>query len=68
MFACDVCEKAIPDGETMWSVNVHREVFEDGAITVLEAASCWVFCEDCANLRDFPNMQVPFKNFINRKP
>jgi hypothetical protein len=58
-FICSICEKFILAGETMWSVNVHREVSDDGAITVLDADSIYIFCEDCAQHRDFLNISIP---------
>jgi len=61
MFECLACKKEIPDGETMWSVNVHREVVKGGAITVLEADCYWVFCEDCAKVRDLSKVKIPMK-------
>ena len=38
-FTCSECHRVIPEGEPMWSVDVNHEVFEDGAITVLEGSS-----------------------------
>jgi len=58
---CSICKKEIPDGETMWSINVNREVVEGGAITVLEADCYWIFCEDCAKDRDLSNVTMPLK-------
>ena len=61
-FICSDCERFILAGETMWSVNVHHEVWEDVAITVLDARSAFVFCEECANRRDFLKVLIPIKN------
>ena len=58
---CD-CQKRIYPGETCWSVDVHREMLEEGmTITVLEATGVLVYCEDCASTRDFEQIAVPFK-------
>jgi hypothetical protein len=60
-FVCSDCERFILAGETMWSVNVHHEVCEDFSITVLDAKSEFVFCEECASRRDFSNVLIPTK-------
>ena len=46
----------------MWSVNIHHEVIEDDAITVLSADCVQTFCESCALARDFPKTEVPLKS------
>ena len=46
----------------MWSVNVHHEVSENSATTVLDAKSAYIFCEGCARQRDFDNILIPLKN------
>ena len=61
-FICSICEGFIFDGETMWSVNVHHETSENWVITVLEAKSANIFCEDCASQRDFDNILIPLKD------
>ena len=61
-FICSICEGFILDGETMWSVNVHHEVSENSATTVLDAKSAYIFCEGCARQRDFDNILIPLKN------
>jgi hypothetical protein len=58
-FICSICDKFILAGETMWSVNVHHEVSEDGTITVLDAESLYVFYEDCAQDHNFSNISIP---------
>jgi hypothetical protein len=58
-FTCVDCHRSILGREPMWSVNVHREVFEDGAISVLQADCHLVLCEDCAAGRDFGRVHVP---------
>jgi hypothetical protein len=45
----------------MWSVNVHREVLEGGAISVQQADCYCVFCDTCGRKRDFLNMTIPLK-------
>jgi hypothetical protein len=67
-FICSDCEKFILAGETMWSVNVHHEVWEDVSITVLDARSAFVFCEECASRRDFSNVLIPIKKIGSLKP
>jgi hypothetical protein len=66
-FICSICEGFIFDGETMWSVNVQHEVSENWVITVLDANSAYVFCEECAKHRDFANILIPIKNERNEK-
>ena len=63
-FRCVDCDKLIADGEPMWSVNVNREVFEDGAITVLQADSYKVYCEECAQSLDFLGIHIPRKPLV----
>ena len=59
---CSECLKRIYTGETCWSVNVHREMPEEGmTIGVIEATGTLVYCEDCTNIRDFAQIAVPFK-------
>ena len=60
-FICFECDGVIPDGVPMWSINLHREVYGDGVITVLEADCVFVFCEKCAKLKDFTKIHVPNK-------
>jgi hypothetical protein len=60
-FICSSCNKSIFSGETMWSINVHREVDERGGLTVLLADCIYLFCEDCAKQYDFNNISVPMK-------
>ena len=61
VFHCRDCGKGIEDGEKMWSVNIHCETMDGGAITVHQA-DChnYVFCENCANRRDFRRIEIPF--------
>jgi hypothetical protein len=58
-FTCVDCRRSILEGEPMWSVNVHREIFENGAISVLQADCYLVLCEPCAAKRDFGRVHVP---------
>ena len=60
-FPCDGCDKPIPEGTPMWSVNVHKEVYEAGAISVLQANSTKVFCEECADKLDFSSIEIKHK-------
>lgn len=60
-FTCVDCHRSILERESMWSVNVHREVFEDGAISVLQADCYLVLCEACAGKRDFNRVVVPLR-------
>lgn len=60
-FPCDGCAKDIKKGEKMWSVNLYEEVWDGGAITVLDAYSAFIFCEKCAAKKDFENITVPDK-------
>ena len=62
VFRCRDCGKGIEDGEKMWSVNIHCETMDDGAMTVHQA-DCYnyVFCETCASRRDFRHMEIPLK-------
>ncbi len=61
-FICSICEGFIFDGESMWSVNIHHEISENWLITVLDAKSVYVFCEECSKQRDFDNILIPIKN------
>ena len=63
-FLCSNCDKFILAGEKMWSVNVHHEVEKDGAITVLDAKSVYVYCENCAKQHDFMKISIPNKNHL----
>ena len=59
---CSECQKKIYPGEPCWSVNIHREMVEEGmTTTVIEATGALVYCEDCASKRDFGQIAVPFK-------
>ena len=60
-FRCMDCGVVVHDGQSMWSVNVHREVFVDGAITVHEADCYKLFCDACGRKRDFLHMAIPLK-------
>ncbi len=60
-FKCRICGMSIGEGESMWSVNVHREVLDGGAITVQEADCYWVFCNACGQKRDFLHMTIPLR-------
>jgi hypothetical protein len=46
-------------GETAWTVNVNHESFDGEAIDVLEAVCVLIYCEECAEKRDFSQIQVP---------
>ena len=59
---CYNCNRLIPDGEPMWSVNVHREAFSDGMFTVYNADCYKVYCDACGRRYDFSNIHIPFKN------
>jgi len=59
---CSECKKQIAQGETVWTVNVHRELLGDDSILVLESDRSKVFCEDCAESRDFSRLTVPLKS------
>ena len=61
-FICSICEGFIFDGESMWSITVHHAVSQNWVITVLDAKSEYVFCEKCAQQRDFANILIPNKN------
>jgi len=58
---CTICTNKIPDGESMWSVNIHKEIANGVIIKVLEAESYWIFCEDCAKERDLSKVTIPMK-------
>ncbi len=58
---CSECLKRINEGETCWSINVHREMPEKGSIRVIEVTGSLVYCEDCASIRDFQRIAVPLK-------
>ncbi len=60
-FPCDGCDKPILAGTPMWSVNVHKEVYEDGVINVLMANSAKIFCEECAESLDFSSIEIKRK-------
>jgi hypothetical protein len=61
-FPCSGCGNFIMEGKKIWSINLHQEVWEDGAITVLDAYSAFIFCEKCAVRKDFEKIIVPDKN------
>ena len=63
---CSDCERFIFTGDTMWSVNVHHEVYEDVVITVLDAKSVYVYCEECANRRDLCRALIPTRGKKDR--
>ena len=56
---CSVCSRTIPDGESMWTVNIHEETLHGNEVTVIDAATYVVFCRDCQGDFDFPNVSVP---------
>ncbi len=60
-FPCDGCGKYIGVGKEMWSVNLNQEIWEDGAITVLDAYAAFTFCEKCAAKKDFEKITIPDK-------
>ena len=49
---CCECGKQIREAEPMRSVSFNREIFEDGAITVLESDVVYISCEDCATVTE----------------
>lgn len=59
---CSECESIVMSGERFWSVNLHQEVYEEGTITVLQARTSLLFCENCATMMDFEKIIVPKKN------
>ena len=59
---CSECESIIKSGEKYWSINLHQEVYEEGAITVLQALNSRNFCENCATIMDFEKIIVPKKD------
>ena len=62
---CYECEREIAPNELYWSVNLHRESFEDGIIRVQQATAVAVFCEACAGKRDLDQIYVPLKQGRN---
>lgn len=58
-FRCTECGGVIPDGATMWSVNIHQERFEDGGLSVLQADCYHVFCGDCAVIKAWNKVSIP---------
>ena len=60
-FPCSECKKTIPDGTPMWSINLQYETFVEGAITVHEANSVFIFCKECADTKDFSKITVSVK-------
>ena len=56
---CDACGRGIPDGESMWTVEVKEEVQEDRVTTVRDATVWVVYCRDCRGDFDFPRVSVP---------
>ncbi len=44
LFKCGTCGKEVRDGETYWSINLHKETLEEDAITVDEADMIGGYC------------------------
>ena len=65
---CHECEAVIKGKEPYWSVNVHKERFEQGAVEVMQATAVAVFCDSCASKRDLYQIHVPFKRGHNGSP
>ena len=59
-FVCSACGRSIPEGESMWTVNIHEEVLQGNEITVLDAATHLVYGRECQSAFDFPNVSVPW--------
>jgi hypothetical protein len=58
-YRCGHCGKGVPDGESMWTVNVHEEVVSGDSIEVLDAETVQVYCGDCRGLFDLGRVQIP---------
>ena len=58
-YICNACGRTVPEGESMWTVNIHKEVLQGNEITVHDAETYLVFCRDCQGDFDFPNVSVP---------
>lgn len=59
---CLDCHRGILKREPMWSVNVHRETYEGGGLSVLQADCYLVLCEACAGKWDFDRVVVPLRS------
>jgi len=59
---CSECESIVKSGEKFWSINLHQEVYENGTITVFDALTSKIFCENCAAMMDFEEIFVPRKD------
>ena len=60
--SCSHCSKNIEDNEVHYSINFHKEVYEAGAMTVLQADGVLAYCSKCADLFDFTKIAVPLKD------
>ena len=68
-FFCSACDMAIQNGESMWTVNIHEEVFDGDEITVLGAETFLTWCRDCQADFDFESLDVPrFREGDPRRP
>ena len=59
---CFHCDKEIEEDENHFTINLHKERVEGGAITVLSADSVKIYCSKCAELYDFDKISVPLKD------
>jgi len=60
--SCSHCNKNIDENEKYYTINYYKEVFEFGAVTVIEADNIKVYCLKCAALFDFAKISVPLKD------
>jgi len=61
---CFKCGKNIDENEIHYTINLHKEVFESGGVSVIEADTIKVYCLQCAELFDFNSISVPLKKDI----
>jgi len=61
LFKCQHCKKDIEVHEKYYSINITKEVFEDGAVTVLDDERAIQFCIECGELYDLFAARAPLK-------
>lgn len=61
LFKCHHCKKDIAVNEEFYSISITKEVFEDGAVTVLDDDGVREYCLECGELYDLFAARVPLK-------
>jgi len=56
---CEDCGTVFRSGDTAWTGCVQQETFEEDGTEVHEAEVMLMYCNTCANKKNFKGMTVP---------